>query len=183
MLVATVRTHLPLRESGLSMIEVLVSMVIVAFGLLGLLGLQARALSFQKDSFDGRAAAELANQMSDRIKANMLGFRDRNYIGDMLPTENPMAFAACATPGQCTAAEIATRDQARWQDEVRRRLPTAATYMVPDNANPAGWPRFVTVTIGWREPAQAAGLQIADPICVNVGLPADYQCYRTTVAP
>ena len=34
---------------GLSMIEGLVSLTIVAFGVLGLLGLQARALSFQRD--------------------------------------------------------------------------------------------------------------------------------------
>ena len=69
------------RVNGASMLEVLVSLVIVAFGLLGLLGLQARALTFQKDSFDGRAAAELANQISDRIKGNMLGFRDRALRG------------------------------------------------------------------------------------------------------
>lgn len=170
------------------MIEVLVSLVIVAFGLLGLLGLQARALTFQKDSFDGRAAAELANQISDRIKANMLGFRDRLYTDDMNPPGDvPMAFGACANPAACTAVEIANRDQARWQEEVRRRLPSAAVYLVPDNANPAGWPRFVTVTIAWQEPLQNA-LAVVDPICDDVrlnlfNLPPDYRCYRAAVAP
>jgi len=39
------------------MIEVLVSLIVVAFGLLGLAGLQARSMSFQKDSFDRKTAA------------------------------------------------------------------------------------------------------------------------------
>jgi type IV pilus assembly protein PilV len=179
-------------ERGASMIEVLVSMVIVAFGLLGLLGLQARALSFQKDSVDGRAAAELASQMSDRIRANMIGFRDRNYSDDMNPPNDvPMAFAACANPAQCTPAEIAARDQARWQQEVRRRLPTAAAYLVTDDANPLGWPRFITVTIAWQEPGQSAagGIRVDDTVCNDVranlfaGLPMDYRCYRASLAP
>lgn len=171
------------------MIEVLVSLVIVAFGLLGLLGLQARALTFQKDSFDGRAAAELASQISDRIKANMLGFRDRFYADDMNPPADvPMAFGACANPAACTWLEIANRDQARWQEEVRRRLPSAAVYLVPDNANPAGWPRFVTVTIAWQEPLQGT-LTVVDTVCAGVranlfpGLPLDYRCYSASVAP
>ena len=174
------------------MIEILVSLVIVAFGLLGLLGLQARALTFQKESFDGKAAAELANQIGDRIRANMLGFRDRAYADDMNPPgDAPMGFGACGIPAACTAAEIAARDQARWQEEVRRRLPSAAVYLVPDNANPAGWPRFVTVTIAWQEPLQTTapgGLQVIDPACVLVratlfNLPQDYRCYTTSVAP
>jgi type IV pilus assembly protein PilV len=44
-----------MKQRGLSMIEILVTLTIVAFGVLGLLGLQARALSFQKDSFDRKA--------------------------------------------------------------------------------------------------------------------------------
>lgn len=187
----SVSVHKSSRARGASMIEILVSLVIVAFGLLGLLGLQARALSFQKDSVDGRAAAELASQIGDRMKANMLGFRDRNYADVMDPPgDAPMAFAACGIPAQCTSVEIANRDQARWQQEVRRRLPSAAVYLVPDNANLLGWPRFVTVTIAWQEPGQAAvSGRVADPICADVvanlfpALPADYRCYRASVAP
>ncbi len=55
------------------MIEVLVSLTIVAFGVLGLLGLQARALSFQRDSFDRRTAAEMVAQLAERMRANHMG--------------------------------------------------------------------------------------------------------------
>ncbi len=61
------------------MIEVLVSLTIVAFGVLGLLGLQARALSFQRDSFDRRTAAEMVAQLAERIRANHLGLTTGLY--------------------------------------------------------------------------------------------------------
>ena len=61
------------------MIEVLVSLTIVAFGVLGLLGLQARALSFQRDSFDRRTAAEMVAQLAERMRANHLGLTGGLY--------------------------------------------------------------------------------------------------------
>ena len=66
-------------QAGLSMIEVLVSLTIVAFGVLGLLGLQARALSFQRDSFDRRTAAEMVTQFAERMRANHLGLTNGLY--------------------------------------------------------------------------------------------------------
>ena len=64
------------------MLEVLVSLTIVAFGVLGLLGLQARALSFQKDSFDRRTAAEMVAQLAERIRANHMGLVNGDYDSD-----------------------------------------------------------------------------------------------------
>ena len=66
-------------QSGLSMIEILVTLTIVAFALLGLLGLQARALTFQKDSFSRKAAAEMVAQLAERMRANHLGFASGAY--------------------------------------------------------------------------------------------------------
>ena len=66
-------------QSGLSMVEILVTLTIVAFGLLGLLGLQARALTFQKDSFDRKSAAEMVTQLAERMRANHLGFTAGDY--------------------------------------------------------------------------------------------------------
>ncbi len=72
-------------QAGLSMLEVLVSLTIVAFGVLGLLGLQARALSFQKDSFDRRTAAEMVAQLAERIRANHMGLVNGDYDSAVAP--------------------------------------------------------------------------------------------------
>ena len=48
---------------------------------LGLLGLQARALSFQRASFDRRTAAEMVAQSAERVRANHMGLVSGSYAG------------------------------------------------------------------------------------------------------
>ncbi len=175
-------------QAGLSMIEVLVSLTIVAFGVLGLLGLQARALSFQRDSFDRRTAAEMVSQLTERMRANHLGVTggfyappNASYLLNTTPT--PVAITACAIPTACTAAELAFRDWTQWIAEYRQRSPGAAAYLqwVPADA------RSITVSVAWPEPQQVSG--VADPLCTAINLrlavaiPANYRCFETAVFP
>ncbi len=120
------------------MIEVLVSLTIVAFGVLGLLGLQARALSFQRDSFDRRTAAEMVAQLAERIRANHLGLTTGWYgrpaAADLdAGSLTPAAITPCATPTACTTNELARRDWEQWRIEYRQRSPGAAAYLQWDN--------------------------------------------------
>jgi type IV pilus assembly protein PilV len=176
------------KQRGLSMIEILVTLTIVAFGLLGLMGLQARALNFQKDSFDRKAVAELVGQLSERMRANFLGFQGGLYVLDLHhSTATPGAIAGCAAP--CTRAQVVARDLDQWVVELRRRLPDAAAYIDFDPANV----QWATVTLAWPEPQsdEATGPLStgADAVCANVratddaSLPTNYRCYRTRVFP
>lgn len=162
------------------MIEVLVSLTIVAFGLLGLAGLQARSMSFQKDSFDRKAAAEVASQLAERVRANYDGFTTGNYHRTMLPTDPvPGAIPVCANVQDCTSAEIANRDWAMWQIDLRRRLPVSGAYLVA----PAG-SNTLALILAWQE-GQATDNQ-PDPICnvapVNIANP-QYRCFSWIVHP
>lgn len=168
-----------MKQRGLSMIEILVTLTIVAFGLLGLLGLQARALSFQKDSFDRKAAAELTSQLAERMRANHLGFLAGNYTIVFAETDaTPGAVTTCAAP--CTSAQVATRDLDEWRIELRRRVPGSAAYIQWDPANPS----WVNVSIGWVEP-QAVGADVNWNAALAGGavLPANYRGYQTRVFP
>ena len=53
----------PRRQSGLTLIEVLVAMLIFSFGLLGFVGLQARAIQYSVSAEDSNRAALLANEI------------------------------------------------------------------------------------------------------------------------
>lgn len=174
-------------QAGLSMIEVLVSLTIVAFGVLGLLGLQARALSFQRDSFDRRTAAEMVAQLAERMRANHLGLAsgayappNATYYHSTTPT--PVAISPCPVPTACTVNELAFRDWAQWVAEYRRRSPASAAYTqwVPTDA------RAITVSVAWPEPQSGA---LADPTCteinarLSVTIPANYRCFTTAVFP
>jgi type IV pilus assembly protein PilV len=55
---------------GASMIEVLVTMVIIAFGLLGMAGLQMRMQTSEMESYQRSQALLLLNDMANRIAAN-----------------------------------------------------------------------------------------------------------------
>lgn len=57
-------------QRGSSMIEVLVTIVIIAFGLLGLAGLQARMQVSEMESYQRAQALELLNDMANRISTN-----------------------------------------------------------------------------------------------------------------
>ncbi|HEX5393870.1 MAG TPA: type IV pilus modification protein PilV [Rhodocyclaceae bacterium] len=57
-------------QAGISLIEVLVSMLIVAFGVLGLAALQARSMNSEFESYQRSQAIILANDMVERIRMN-----------------------------------------------------------------------------------------------------------------
>ena len=173
-------------QRGASMIEVLVSLTIVAFGLLGLAGLQARSMSFQKDSFDRKAATELASQLAERVRANYDGFKDGNYDLTMMPTDpTPADVPACANQQACTSAEVAAADWVMWGIALRSRLPTSGAYLdAPVVAN--GQRVQLNVILAWQE-AQITDANLApDPICsvapVNINDPR-YRCFRWILHP
>jgi len=161
-------------------VVVCLTLTIVAFGVLGLLGLQARTLSHQKDSADRKAAAELVEQLAERMRANHLGFTSGEYDLDLKNTDaTPGSIATCATKTACTLEEVAARDLDQWVIELRRRIPGSAAYLVWD----AALPNSLLVSLAWAEPqTKGAG---ADPLCVAISadIPADYRCYQAMVYP
>lgn len=58
-------------KGGFSLLEVILTMAILAVGLLGLAGLQARALNAEADSFSRAQAMMLANELADRMLSNL----------------------------------------------------------------------------------------------------------------
>lgn len=92
------------------MIEVLTTIVVVSFALLGLARLQVLALSSNKESSNRSVATMLAYQAIDSMRAN----RDIALAGTY-----SIALAANAPTG----AAIADNDLRIWKQELARRLP------------------------------------------------------------
>ncbi|MDH6167926.1 type IV pilus assembly protein PilV [Variovorax boronicumulans] len=55
------------RQSGIALLEVLVSILLFSLGILGLIGLQARAISLSTDAQDRNRAALLANDVASAM--------------------------------------------------------------------------------------------------------------------
>jgi type IV pilus assembly protein PilV len=110
------------RQTGFTLLEVLISMVIIAFGLLGVAGLQVFALKHSQSATFRSSAATLANDIVDRMKTNVGGAIDGAYN-----QPNPAAYATfvagCTQPVGCTTADLAANDLAEWQQRIALTLP------------------------------------------------------------
>ncbi|MBC7618854.1 MAG: type IV pilus modification protein PilV [Candidatus Saccharibacteria bacterium] len=91
---------------GFSMIEVLVTIVIIAFGLLGIAGLQVRLQMSEMESYQRSQALLLLNDMANRIAVN------RNNAASYVTTAaNPLGEGmVCPT----TTTTVAQRDLGEW---------------------------------------------------------------------
>lgn len=69
-MVAQLSSGKPRAQRGASMIEVLVTIVIVAFGLLGMAGLQSRLQVSEMEAYQRAQALVLLNDMASRIATN-----------------------------------------------------------------------------------------------------------------
>lgn len=93
------KTHPVLSMRGVSLIEVLVTIVIMAIGLLGLAGLQVRLQSAELESYQRTQALILLEDMTNRLSAN------RANAAAYVTAANPLGIgdsqpASCAGNGQ-----------------------------------------------------------------------------------
>lgn len=137
-------------QRGISLIESLVAIVVMALGILGILGVQMRTLSDTSTSVRRAQAIRLIEDLGERMKTNPSALANLNsYVSN---------FAATPTVGSCTAgcdqAQLAAYDLAVWKRGVRENLPLgkASIFLPPaESALPAGQARQLGVMIAWRE--------------------------------
>jgi type IV pilus assembly protein PilV len=96
-------------QAGASMIEVLVTLVIIAFGLLGMAGLQMRLQVSEIESYQRSQALLLLNDMTNRITTN------RNNAASYVTGVTYGAGMTCPT----TTATTLQRDLRDWCNELQ----------------------------------------------------------------
>lgn len=121
-------------QRGLTLIEVLVAVLVLAIGLLGLAGLQAASMRFSHDAQLRSQATFLANDIMDRWRAN----RGGDYTSGMVATD-------CDTSLAPDGNSLAENDLAEWRNLLACRLP-AGQGSIEENGN-----GVVTITIQWFE--------------------------------
>jgi type IV pilus assembly protein PilV len=138
----------PLRtpQQGFSLMEVLVTVLVLAIGLLGLASLQLNALRNSTSAYERSQATILAYEIVDRMRTNRTAARAGAY--DIALEED--AGAADCIGATCSPDELAVFDVAQWKGDVARLLP-AGDAAVATNAG------VVTVTIQWTDDRATAG--------------------------
>ena len=107
--------------AGFTLLEVLIAIVVVAFGLLGLAGLQVFALKNNQSASLRVTATNLTTDIIDRMKANYIGVINNEY-NKPTTASYTTTEATCATTG-CAPQLLARNDLREWQQRVAATLP------------------------------------------------------------
>ncbi len=116
------------RQTGFSLIEVLVSALILSIGLVGVAGLQALSLKNNQSAFMRSQATALAYDLADRMRTNVSGATAGFY--------DPAAAAAtanCSTTIGCTSQQLAQNDLSEWIAALAANLPLGAGFVCIDS--------------------------------------------------
>lgn len=155
---------------GFSLLEVLISIIILSFGLLGMVGLQAAAIQANRDARMQSSAVNLARELAEMMRGNKdisLLTTGNPYVGNF--NTSPMA---AATPAYClnvatgttpcaNGTEIANAQMTEWLARVDSELPGPVVRVCVDSApfDSSGVSRWVcdatgtgattVIKIGW----------------------------------
>ena len=172
-------------QRGITLLESLVAIVVMALGILGILGVQMRTLSDTQTGVRRAQAIRLIEDMGERMKANPSALANlSSYVSNFAASPT---VPSCASG--CTAANLATYDVAVWKRTVRENLPLgkASIFVAPGETN--GNRRQLGVIVAWRE-NERDGMSTTDKAAINATLtagagtdtatnacPADHTCH------
>lgn len=91
---------------GFAMLEVLIAIVVVSFGLLGLAGLQVIGLKNNQTAYIRSIATQQAYDMADRMRANYAGVAAGNYNNLSSSGSNPGCISSNCSPSQVAAYDF-----------------------------------------------------------------------------
>ncbi len=182
-------------QSGVTLIEVLVSILILGLAMISLAGLQSYTVKYQMGSANRSVLAMLVSDYAERVRANM----------DAAPVagagaQSPYLFSAdwngqqdapkaagtdCATEVCADAQALAQWDMANWRQRVRESLPQGSVQVSGDVQN------GLNLTVMWQDndhsatpPACAAGQSPADARqCCPSQVPKGVRCANFVIVP
>jgi type IV pilus assembly protein PilV len=129
------------QQSGMTLIEVLVAMILLAIGMLGIAGLQAATNKYNINTTARAEIAVLLSDFADRVRANPDVAGDNFVTGivstseyelaknwDTQKTDSLVPIKECLGTA-CTASERATYDMLSWRAKVNTSLPQGASWV------------------------------------------------------
>lgn len=155
-------------QQGFTLVEILVAIVVLSFGVLGVVGMQAAALQSNHAARNQSTAVALGRELADIMRGNKdvalttststNPFLVSNYTGT-LPTISADCFAAACT----STLAVAQYDMNQWLTKVSAALPQARVVVCFDDnpySSSTGLPEWdcpttpgetMVVKIGWTQ--------------------------------
>jgi len=167
--VGAIRSARPLNTaSGFSLVEVLVSIVVLSFGLLGMVGMQAASLRSNREARLQSSAVVLVRELAETIRGNKVeGVKPtatNPYVGTfsspMAATTTSYCLSVATGTTACTnTADIANAEMTEWLARVDAEMPGSRVAICFDSApfDSSGMPRWacdgaggvMVIKMGW----------------------------------
>ena len=152
----SVRINRP-HQTGALLIEVLVAMLLLSFGMLSLGTMLSFSVQMPKLSAYRALAVNLASSHIDRIRANPAGFNDyKTPLNEIAWSFEEIKSDNCQYPN-CDATSLATMDDAATRRAVRIALPAGDVLVTCDTAT-CSKDSHGNVWIVWQDPKLNAAL-------------------------
>jgi len=163
----------PIKNSGFSLLEVLIAMLILAIGVMGAAVLQLATYRNLQTSHNFAYASMLAGEMADRITANQSEIATYAYTGTS--PDDPDCVS-----NVCSAAQMAAYDVAQWHSRVTGSTPGSlpsgtGTITVASNV--------ATILVRWDDDLSGS-TNSSDCNNSNVdgtGSGSDLDCYQVSI--
>ncbi len=153
------------KQLGITLIEVLVTVLILAIGGLGIASMQLAGLKYTNGAYARTQSVILANDMINKIQSNRTFALDLNNDGTFgnnepytIPTFGSIITSTKdCTQDECDTQELADYDLSTWLDEVARVLPAGRGRITLINQPNAGiTERQFNISLQWREVANSS---------------------------
>ncbi|WP_043767215.1 type IV pilus modification protein PilV [Algiphilus aromaticivorans] len=128
------------RQRGVTMIEVLIAILVLSFGLLGIAGMQWNSLQFNHSALLRSQASNLAYDMSDRLRANRAAARSGDFAAPDFSDPNCQGF----NPSDASPAN----EVLGWRCQIANLLPEGQGRVLNNGDR-------YTVELRWRDQREA----------------------------
>jgi len=144
-------------QTGFTLIEILVSLIILSIGLLGLSSLQLTALQRNTSSYNRSLATSLAYDIADRMRANKVATDGDAYVTGL--ADAPTSATSCiGAAANCDPNALAAYDLDEWKCQLGNHNDHAAcTATGLQGSLPEGVGQITragnvfTITIKWND--------------------------------
>lgn len=178
------------QSRGFSMLEVLVTLIIIMLGILGLAGMQMLAINSTQIAKTRSLAAILASSLTAEMQANV-GYWGSSAADTDVKGDGSIDFTKTSLPGNstlnafsdncqstsCTAAKMAAYDMKKWGVSLATLLPSGTGNVSCNGAVPV----VCTIAVQWKEKNVALHNPKGDEAGALASGTSQSQSYKTLV--
>ena len=148
------------RQTGASLLEVLIAMLVMSYAITGIALLMAATLQHSQTSLYQLVALQAATELAEAMRANTDGFMADAYgkTDTYSSTRAAATVPNCAAPARCSSSEIASIDKAQLANRLRLSLPGGDFQMLRNGSRADIW-------IMWLEPTSTASMASGTAPC------------------